>query len=277
MEHQVLAMLKSMHVAPASRAMMRANKSYQEFWGHDVEGCSYDPPYIGGKPGSKKGSNAPNNRRPYIGGQPGFDEGDVVGCGVKLKTREIIYTLNGKPLETAGLLVSSTADLFPSVWMYGPGNKIEANFGPQFLCNEEALGHRDEADHSNGGVNALRQHQSENALRQHQRENPLRQHQRENALRQHQRRRRKRMQTHEAVTGRLSSAFSTENPRPTQPPVKRCVALFVLTACTIGAAIYLAITGMSHAAMKSALFFFLVLAFLVMFPVFIWKCVVEKL
>uniref|UniRef100_A0A914HME6 Uncharacterized protein n=1 Tax=Globodera rostochiensis TaxID=31243 RepID=A0A914HME6_GLORO len=104
----------------------------------------------------------------------------------------------------------------------------------------------------------------------------------ENALRQHQRRRRKRMRILGAVTGRFSSAFSTENPRTGRPQtlfgVKGCVGLFVTAACSIGAAIYLAITGMSHAAaMKIAMFFFLVGTFLVVFPFFIWQCVVNKL
>uniref|UniRef100_A0A183C295 B30.2/SPRY domain-containing protein n=1 Tax=Globodera pallida TaxID=36090 RepID=A0A183C295_GLOPA len=97
----------------------------REFWGHEAAGCSY---------------NDPSTRRPYIGGKFSFEQDDVVGCGVNLKTSEIIYTLNGKPLKTTDLLVSSTADLFPCVWMYCPGNKIEANFGPTFLCDEKARG-----------------------------------------------------------------------------------------------------------------------------------------
>ncbi|EGC28483.1 hypothetical protein DICPUDRAFT_93323, partial [Dictyostelium purpureum] len=66
---------------------------------------------------------------------PGFKKGDVIGCGISFKRREIYFTKNGEYLGTAFENVYGI--LYPSVAFYEPGTSITGVFTQPFKYNPE--------------------------------------------------------------------------------------------------------------------------------------------
>uniref|UniRef100_A0A914HMG2 Uncharacterized protein n=1 Tax=Globodera rostochiensis TaxID=31243 RepID=A0A914HMG2_GLORO len=154
------------------------------------------------------------------------------------------------PIKTGQELLDSAPTLFNGIKSESFGDRLNVAHS------------RDEADHRSNGGNALRQHQ------------------RENALRQHQRRRRKRMRSFEVMMSDAIRRTSTPAAefQPTRYGTKGCIVLFVITVCTVGAAIFIGLrlsgTDNNHTSII-AILAILIFAFLFEFVMLMWYCVME--
>ncbi|KAL3073895.1 hypothetical protein niasHT_035983 [Heterodera trifolii] len=122
-EIKILNMKKNSTIGLATKAMSLSQLvGYQlDSYGYESDGCFWA------------------NGSRWVNENAKFSHGDVVGMGVHLATRRIIFMKNGQRLDTPNLfIVPPSADhlpFFPCVSLWRSGDKIEANFGPDFKFN----------------------------------------------------------------------------------------------------------------------------------------------
>ncbi|KAL3096685.1 hypothetical protein niasHT_025113 [Heterodera trifolii] len=83
-----------------------------------------------------------NGERKGINAEYSYGIGDTVGIGVHFPSRQMIFTKNGLRLDTSDFLVDpsfSDGSFYPFVSLRAFGDKIEANFGPNFKFDLETL------------------------------------------------------------------------------------------------------------------------------------------
>ncbi|KAL3096228.1 hypothetical protein niasHS_004172 [Heterodera schachtii] len=75
-----------------------------------------------------------NGKGKGINDEYSYSEGDTVGIGVNLITRQLFFTKNGKHLDSSDFFVAPylANQMFPFVTLTKAGHEIEANFGPNF-------------------------------------------------------------------------------------------------------------------------------------------------
>ncbi|KAL3071461.1 hypothetical protein niasHT_031825 [Heterodera trifolii] len=125
-EIKILNMKKNATIGLATKAMSLSQLvGYQlDSYGYESDGCFWA------------------NGSRWVNENAKFSHGDVVGMGVHLATRRIIFMKNGQRLDTPNLFIvpvsASSADhlpFFPCVSLWRSGDKIETNFGPDFKFN----------------------------------------------------------------------------------------------------------------------------------------------
>ncbi|KAL3125291.1 hypothetical protein niasHT_000702 [Heterodera trifolii] len=76
-----------------------------------------------------------NGKGKGINDEYSYSEGDTVGIGVNLITRQLFFTKNGKHLDSSDFFVApylADVSFHPFVSLHDDGDQIEANFGPNF-------------------------------------------------------------------------------------------------------------------------------------------------